>query len=275
MSKPSVGFIGLGSQGGPMAMRIVEEGFPLTVWARRPEALEPYLAKGATAAASPAALAEACDIICLCVVDDAGIADLADQIIPAMRPGSLLIIHSTILPESCEALDARCKQAGLLFLDAPVSGGGMGATARTLTIMCGGSAEAFARARPVFDTFGGLIVHLGGAGSGQRAKLINNALLAAKLGLSHAALSAGEALGIDRAMLAELINASTGRSYGFEIYARMPQPIGPWLGTPLLKKDVGLLTAALPGHDHAALLHTTAHAFFTAANSNDTGDTKN
>ena len=91
------GFIGLGSQGGPMAERMLAGGFPLAVWARRPEALAPFLDKGATAAASVADLAASCDHIGLCVVDDAGVAQICDELIPAMRPGSLLAIHSTCL----------------------------------------------------------------------------------------------------------------------------------------------------------------------------------
>jgi 3-hydroxyisobutyrate dehydrogenase len=268
-SNPRVGFIGLGSQGGPMAARIAAEGFPLCVWARRAETLAPFVAEGAEAAASPADLAARSDVVCLCVVDDAGVAEIVEQAIPAMRPGSLLVVHSTILPESCAVLAERCDQAGLLFLDAPVSGGGAGAAARTLTVMCGGSDAAFARARPVLESFAGLLVHLGPAGSGQRAKLVNNALMAAGLGLAHAALAAGEALGMDRAALAEVVKVSAGRSFAFDVYARMPQPLAPWPGTALLAKDVGLLVAALPSSDHAALLSHTANTFFAAADSGD------
>jgi 3-hydroxyisobutyrate dehydrogenase len=258
------GFIGLGSQGGPMAERQLAAGFPLTVWARRAEALEPFVARGATAAASVAELAATCDHVAICVVDDAGVAAIADQVIPAMRPGSLLAIHSTILPASCEALAARCGERGIAFLDAPVSGGGGGAAAGTLTVMCGGSEAAFAQARPVFDSFAGLCVRLGEVGAGQRAKLVNNALMAASMGLAHAALAAGEALGVDRAALIELVKVSSGRSFGFEVYARLPQPLGPWLGSSLLIKDVNLLTGTLPDSPDAAALARAADSFFAA-----------
>jgi 3-hydroxyisobutyrate dehydrogenase-like beta-hydroxyacid dehydrogenase len=269
MTTPTVGFIGLGSQGGPMAARILAAGFPLTVWARRPEALAPYLADGAQAAPTPAALAAACDIIAVCVLDDTGVAEIADQLIPAMRPGSLLAIHSTILPESCEALAARCAQSGLLFLDAPVSGGGPGAAAGTLTVMCGGTQAAMQLAAPVFESFATTIVLLGPAGCGQRAKIINNSLLAAKMGLAHAALAAGEALGIDRAALAALVQVSSGRSYGFEIYARLPAPSAFSLGAPLLVKDVNLLTAILPDHHGQTTLRNAAATFLAAATGQD------
>ncbi|GAA0302595.1 NAD(P)-dependent oxidoreductase [Sphingomonas oligophenolica] len=263
--KPAIGFIGLGSQGGPMADRIAAAGYPLSVWARRAEALDPFVAAGAAAADTIAALGARVDIACLCVVDDEGVAAIVDQLLPAMRPGSLLVIHSTILPESCERLAERCAGAGIDFLDAPVSGGGPAAAAGTLTLMCGGTSEAFARARPLFESFSGAIVHLGPAGSGQRAKIVNNALMAANMGLAHAALAAGEALGVDRTALAALIKQSSGRSFGLEVYARLPGPAAFVHGASLLVKDVKLLGAALPGNAGAETLAEAASAFLDGA----------
>ena len=259
------GFIGLGSQGGPMAERMLAERFPVMVWARRAEALAPFVAQGATVAGSIAALGQACDHVGICVVDDAGVAAICDDLIPAMKSGSLLAIHSTILPESCEALEKRCSDRGVLFLDAPVSGGGPGATAKTLTVMCGGSAVAFAQAKHVFESFAGLLVHLGPAGAGQRAKIINNTLLAANMGLAQAALGAGEVLGIERIALTELIKASSGRSYGFELFARLPSAAAFAIGAPLLAKDTRLLREILPGHAGAETLRDAAEAFLSEA----------
>lgn len=264
-----VGFIGLGSQGGPMAERILAAGYPLTVWARRPEALAPFVAQGALAAGSIAELGGACDVIGVCVVDDAGVQTVCDALIPAMRPGSLLAIHSTILPESCEALAERCAAGKIGFLDAPVSGGGPAAAAGTLTVMCGGDIDAFAQAKPVFETFAGALVLLGPAGSGQRAKIVNNALMAANMGLAHAALAAGEALGIARKALAELIKVSSGRSFGCEVYARLPSPQAFAHGAPLLVKDVKLLGAVLPGHAGMETLRDAACDFLAAATGQD------
>lgn len=260
-----IGFIGLGSQGGPMADRIAAAGFPLTIWARRPDALAPYVARGARAAASVADLGASCDHVGICVVDDAGVAQLCDDLIPAMRPGSLLAIHSTILPESCEALAQRCAARGIFFLDAPVSGGGPAAAAGKLTVMCGGTAEAFAKAQPVLQSYAGALVHLGAAGSAQRAKIVNNALMAATMGLAHAALQAGMALQIDRDALADLIKQSSGRSFGFEVYARLPSPAAFSVGAPLLVKDVALLQQILPGNRSTETLRAAAADFLTAA----------
>ncbi len=265
MEKPTIGFIGLGSQGAPMAQRILEAGIPLFVWARRPEALEPFVASGARAANSPADMAASCDIVCLCVVNDADVKALADQIIPAMKAGGLLIVHSTVLPQTCEALEARCADAGLQFLDAPVSGGGPAAAAGKLTVMCGGKADAFERAAPLLSSFAGVTVLLGEAGAAQRAKIVNNALMAANMGLAHAAMDSGEALGIDRAALLDLIKVSSGRSFGFEIYARLSKPADFSHGAPLLVKDINLLASITPDNTGTHILRTAANPFLTAA----------
>lgn len=265
MAQEQIGFIGLGSQGGPMAQRIADAGYPLTVWARRAEALEPYLAKGATAAGSVAELGAVCDHVGICVVNDAGVSEICAELIPAMRPGSRIAIHSTILPESCVELERQCAERGIGFIDAPVSGGGHGAAAGTLTVMCGGAQDVFDAAKPVFETFGQMIVLLGAAGAGQRAKIVNNALMAANMGLADAALSAGEALGMSRAALAELIKVSSGRSFGFEVCARLPSPAAFAGGASLLVKDVGLLVSVLPDHDGAEALRRAAEPFLTAA----------
>jgi 3-hydroxyisobutyrate dehydrogenase len=265
MSGLRTGFIGVGSQGAPMAERMVGAGFDLTIWARRAEVMEEWAGKGAAGAGSVAELGSVCDHIGVCVVDDAGVAEICDQLIPAMREGSLLAIHSTILPESCENLEVLCTERGIRFLDAPVSGGEPAAKAGALTVMCGGSEEAFEAAKPVFESFGKLIVRLGGAGAGQRAKIVNNALMAAHFGVGHAATQAAEALGIDRHAFSELINASSGRSYAFEVYARLPTPAVFAMGAALLNKDVNLLAATLGGDENTDLLKNAADYFLGPA----------
>jgi 3-hydroxyisobutyrate dehydrogenase-like beta-hydroxyacid dehydrogenase len=262
----TIGFIGLGSQGGPMAQRIGDAGMPLVVWARRPEALEPYTARGAVAAASVAELGARCDHVGICVIDDADVLGITDELIPAMKSGSRIAVHSTILPETCTWLDAACRERGIELIDAPVSGGGPGAAAGTLTVMCGATPKAFDAALPVFQTFGKEIVLLGGVGAGQRAKIVNNSLMAANMGLAHAAMAAADALGIDRAAFADLVKESSGRSFSFEVYARLPSPAAFSTGAPLLAKDIGLLGAVLPGNAGAEALRDAAEPFLTAAN---------
>lgn len=248
-----------------MAERMLAAGFDLTIWARRAEVMDQWGAMGASGAASVAELGAVCDHIGVCVVDDAGVAEICDLLIPAMRQGSLLAIHSTILPESCEKLEKRCDERGIAFLDAPVSGGEPAAKAGTLTVMCGGSEHAFDTAKQVFESFGRLIVRLGGAGAGQRAKIVNNALMAANFGVGHAAAQAAAALGIDRAAFGELINASSGRSYAFEVYARLPTPAAFAMGAALLNKDVNLLAATLGDDRNTELLKASADYFLSPA----------
>lgn len=239
------GFIGLGSQGAPMAQRMIDAGLPVTLWARRPETLASFTAPGVAMAPTPEALAKKVDYIGICVVDDAGVREICDRLIPAMRPGSCIAIHSTVAPSLCQALAEEAAARGIDLIDAPVSGGGPGAAAGTLTVMVGGKKETFERARAVFETFASLIVHLGEVGAGQQAKLINNAMMAANLSIAWSGLQSANVFGLDREAFVELINASSGRSFSFGVAARMPNPKSFEHGARLLEKDVTLLGAAL------------------------------
>lgn len=248
------GFIGLGSQGGPMARRMIDAGYPVMLWARRAESLAPYASTNATTAPDIAALGRSVDYVGICVVDDAGVQQICSELIPAMRWGSSIAIHSTVNPRLCVSLAAAAADRGIALIDAPVSGGGGGAAAGTLTVMVGGDRQAVDAVRPVFETFSGLIVHLGGVGAGQRAKLVNNALMAANLAIAHHALTAGDELGLDRKALIDLIKVSSGRSFGFEVYARLPNPQAFAHGAKLLVKDVRLLEDSLDASRSAAAL---------------------
>ncbi len=257
----TVGFVGLGSQGGPMAWRIVEAGFPLLLWARRPETLAPYSDTAAELVRDLADLGARSDHVGVCVVDDAGVREVVGTLLSTMRAGSRIAIHSTIHPNTCIALAKQAAEREVAVIDAPVSGGGPGAAAGTLTVMVGGDAAAVDAARPVFQTFSGLISHLGGVGAGQFAKLVNNSLMAANMALADAALGAGAALGLDRAALIELVKASSGRSYGFEVRARLPDIAMFGHGAKLLAKDVDLLKAVLSGEPCADTLRRAAEPF--------------
>ena len=259
--RPTVGFVGLGSQGAPMARRIVEAGFPLVLWARRAEALAPYADTAAQTAADLDDLGARCDVVAICVVDDAGVRQVFDAVLPAMRPGSRIVIHSTIHPDSCLTLAAEAAALGVALIDAPVSGGGPGATAGTLTVMVGGAEPDVAAVRSILETFSGLIAHLGGVGAGQLAKLINNAQMAANMAIADAGIGAAAALGLDRAAFVELVKASSGRSFGFEVRARLPDVAMFGHGAKLLEKDVGLLSAVLADNSSAGLLRATAQPF--------------
>jgi 3-hydroxyisobutyrate dehydrogenase-like beta-hydroxyacid dehydrogenase len=257
----TVGFIGLGSQGAPMARRIVESGYPLLLWARRPEVLASFKDTSAETVATLAELSARAEHVGVCVVDDAGVRQVCEELIPAMRPGGRIAIHSTVHQNTVIALARQAAARQISLIDAPVSGGGPAAAARTLTVMIGGDEQAVAAARPIFETFGGLIVRVGDVGAGQMAKLVNNALMAAHVAMAHYALRAGATLGLDREALREIVKVSSGRSYGFEVYGRLPAPSAFAHGAKLLAKDVRLLGQILGADSSFAAFRDVAAPF--------------
>ena len=238
-----VGFIGLGSQGGPMARRIVDAGHPTTLWARRPATLEPFTDTAAKVAASPAELAAASDLVCVCVVDDTDVTDVVTSVLGGMAPGGIVAVHSTVHPDTCRTLAAEAGARGVTLVDAPVSGGGRAAADGRLLVMVGGEPDAVARCRPVFATYGDPIVHLGPLGTGQVTKLLNNLLFTANLATAASTLALGTSLGVDAGRLAEVVSHGTANSFALGRIAaaggtvdRIAQHAGP-----LLHKDVSLV----------------------------------
>jgi 3-hydroxyisobutyrate dehydrogenase-like beta-hydroxyacid dehydrogenase len=150
------------------------------------------------------------------------------------------------------ALGTQAASRGIFVLDAPVSGGGGAAAARKLTVMVGGDVDTFEAARPILETFAGLLVHVGDLGAAQMAKLINNALMAAHVSIAHHALGVGSTLGLNRQALSEIVKVSSGRSFGFEVYSRLPTPGAFEHGARLLAKDVRLLGEALESTEDAS-----------------------
>ena len=171
-----IGFIGLGIMGRPMALNLLKGGHAVTVWARRAESMAPLLEAGAKGAASPAEAAAGAEVVISMVADAPDVAEvmLGEQgVARADRPGLVAVDMSTIAPASARDIAARLAAAGIEFVDAPVSGGEVGAIAGTLSIMVGGSEAAFAKARPAFACMGKNIVHVGASGAGQVAKAAN------------------------------------------------------------------------------------------------------
>ncbi len=228
-----------------MARRIVDAGFDLVLWARRPESLEPYRDTAASVAESVADLGRQVDYCGVCVVDDAGVTEVVEQLLTSMQSGSVIVIHSTVTPKLCIELAARAAHAGIDLLDAPVSGGGPGAAAGTLTVMIGGKKTAAARVQSVLDTFAGSVSYLGDVGAGQYAKLVNNTMMAANLATANYAIEVAAELGIELNAFKELVKQSSGRSFAFDVRARMNAPKDFAHGAKLLAKDVGLLGESL------------------------------
>lgn len=210
-----VGFIGLGSQGGPMARRIVEGGYDLTLWARRPATLEPFADTAAKTAQSPAELAAASDLVSLCVVGDDDVREVLtgeNGVLAGLAAGGIVAIHSTVHPDTCRELATSAAGQGVSVIDAPVSGGAPAVEEGQLLVMVGGETDVVERCRPVFATYADPIVHLGPLGSGQVAKILNNLLFTANMGSAVSALELGEALGIPRDRLGEVVTRGSASS---------------------------------------------------------------
>ena len=168
-----IGFIGLGIMGRPMALNLIKGGHAVTVWARRAESMQPLLDAGATGAASPAEAARGNDLVISMVADAPDVAAVMQGVASAGERGLVAVDMSTIAPAAARKIGVELAAAGIDFVDAPVSGGEVGAIAGTLSIMAGGSDAAFARARPAFDCMGKNIVHVGASGAGQVTKAAN------------------------------------------------------------------------------------------------------
>jgi 3-hydroxyisobutyrate dehydrogenase len=241
---PRVGFVGVGSQGAPMARRIVDAGFPTTLWARRPATLEPFEDTAAAVAASPAELGAACDVLGVCVVDDAGVDDVLrgpDGALGSMPDGSVVVVHSTVHPATCLRLQEDFPR--LHVLDAPVSGGGHKAAEGELLVMVGGGADVVDRVRPVLATFGDPVLHVGPLGSGQEAKVLNNTVFAAQLALAAEVFDLAASRGLDRQAVATILSRGSGRSYAAEVVTGSGfdlEGLASFAGD-LLAKDVGIL----------------------------------
>jgi 3-hydroxyisobutyrate dehydrogenase len=218
-----VGFVGLGSQGAPMAQMIQRAGYALHIWARRPVTLEAFAETGAVALDSLAKLGAECEFVGVCVVDDKDVEDVVlgpDGLLGAMRPGSILAIHSTIHPDTCVALAESAAAAGVHVLDAPVSGSGEAALEGRLTVMVGGDEPTFERARAIFETYGHPVRLLGPPGAGQRAKLLNNLAFYSNLRIAGTVLAAGRSFGMDVVALVDILQTSSGQSFAVDMALR-------------------------------------------------------
>jgi 3-hydroxyisobutyrate dehydrogenase len=258
-----ISFVGLGIMGQGMAHNLLKAGFPLTVWNRTAAKMEPLVAAGAVAASSPAEAAANSDIIITCVSDTPDVVDVIlgsggavspdgeavwgqDGIITGAKPGSLVIDCSTISPIVTQNLAQALGKQQVAMLDAPISGGSEGAAQGTLSIMVGGSADAFARALPVLQAMGKKITHVGATGAGQTVKLVNQILVVGHaLALSEALLFA-EAGGVDLDKALEAVSAGAAGSW--MLSNRGPQILNrdwrPGFTIDLQQKDVRLVLDA-------------------------------
>ena len=216
-----IGFLGLGIMGSRMAASIARAGFPLTAWTHAPGKAERWAGEhGGSAGASPADVAGASDIVVSMLVDGDQVAATLlgeDGVIAAGRAGLLCVDCSTIGPPQTRRIGAALRERRIAMLDAPVSGSAPRAQDGSLTIMAGGAPGDFARALPVLEAMGALVVHVGELGQGEMLKLINNALGAANAAAVAEALLLGAATSLNLDQLVEVVSSGSGASAQLEL----------------------------------------------------------
>ncbi|WP_235971120.1 3-hydroxyisobutyrate dehydrogenase [Palleronia pontilimi] len=216
-----IGFIGLGNMGRPMAENLADAGHEVQAFDVAGVGSDKLEEAGSAADAARGA-----EVVVTMLPSGAILRDVAAEIIPAMDEGAVLLDCSTVDVESARAVAEDAKAAGLLALDAPVSGGTGGARAGTLTFMVGGDADGFAKAKPLFDVMGQKAVHCGGSGNGQAAKICNNMILGITMIGTCEAFALADKLGLDRQAMFDVVSTSSGYSWSMNVYCPAPG-IGP------------------------------------------------
>lgn len=267
--KPTIGFIGLGIMGRPMALNVLKAGFALIVYDLVPAAIQTLQAAGAQMADSPQALAAACDIVLLCLPDSPDVqAALTGEhgVFAGVRPGQIIVDMSTISPVVARTLADTATRLGVTLLDAPVSGGESGARDGALSIMVGGDAEALVQVMPVLQAMGKRILHMGEAGAGQVTKACNQAVIAVTmLGVAEALVMAAKA-GVDPAQVRQALLGGAAASRVLELHGErfLEHNFTPGFRTRLHAKDLNIALEA--SRTYGAPLPATAlvQQFFTA-----------
>lgn len=269
----AIAFIGLGNMGGPMAANLVRAGHAVTGFDLAASLLEAAAATGVATATSARAAAETAEIVITMLPAGKHVVSVYADLLETLSPGTLLIDCSTIDVESARSAHAAARAAGLLSLDAPVSGGTGGAAAGTLTFMVGGAADAFARAEPVLAAMGRKIVHCGAEGAGQAAKICNNMILGISMAAVSEAFVLGEALGLSHQALFDVASTSSGQCWALTSYCPVPGPVPaspanngykPGFAAALMLKDLLLAREAAAASGAVTPLGAEAAALYTA-----------
>ncbi len=262
-----IGFIGLGNMGGPMAVNLAKAGHDVTGFD-----VAGVTADGATVAASAVEAATDADVVITMLPNGGILRAVANEVIPAMKAGAVLLDCSTVDVESARDVAAQASDAGLGALDAPVSGGIGGAAGGTLTFMVGGSDDAFAIAKPLFDIMGQKAVHCGEAGNGQAAKICNNMILGVTMIGTCEAFALADKLGLSREAMFDVVSTSSGYSWSMNAYCPAPgvgpaspadNDYKPGFAAELMLKDLRLSQQAAQGADADTPLGEAATALYT------------
>jgi 3-hydroxyisobutyrate dehydrogenase len=271
-----IGFIGLGAMGLPMAGHLVAAGHDVTVTSRSRGPIDAAVAGGATDGGSPRGVAEAAEVVILCVPNSPEVEEVVEAMLPVLGAGTTVVDCSTIDPEAERAQHARVGATGARYLDAPLSGGTAGAHKGTLTLMVGGDAAVLAATEPALEPFAGLVVHVGGPGMGQVVKLCNQVIYAAQMTATAEATAMAVTSGVDPDKLYEVLTHATGDCVA--VRTRLPvagvvpdSPASngwrPGFMTNLMAKDVDLALAYAAGRGVSVPTTAAARQWLTAASS--------
>jgi len=275
MTGKQIAFIGLGNMGGPMAANLVKAGHKVTGFDIVKSLCDGARATGVTIAPSATDAVKQAEVIITMLPAGKHVVSVWTEVVPAAANGALVIDCSTVDVESARAAHGLAAKRNLPSVDAPVSGGTAGAKGATLTFMAGGTAQAFAAAKPVLETMGKRIVHCGDAGAGQATKICNNMMLAiSMIGVSEAFVLT-EKLGLSHQALFDVASTSSGQCWALTSYCPVPGPVPaspanngykPGFASVLMSKDLGLSQAAAKAAGAATPIGAHAEEIYAAFN---------
>jgi 2-hydroxy-3-oxopropionate reductase len=256
-----VGFIGLGIMGGPMASNLVEAGYELVLYNRTKEKAEKIAGDETRIAETPREVAEESDIVIAMLPDSPQVQEIVageGGVLEGIREGSLVVDMSTISPVVTRKLAAQVEERGASMLDAPVSGGDVGAQGGTLSIMVGGSEEDFERAKPLFDAMGQTVTHVGPSGAGQVVKAANQIVVALTIEAVSEALVLGSKAGVEPAKILDVLSGGLAGNKVMEAKREkfLDHSFDPGFRIELHHKDLGIALAA--GREYGVTLPVTA-----------------
>ncbi len=268
-----IAFLGLGHMGGPMAKNLAAAGYSVIGFDPVPAARQAAEATGVTPVASAAEAVAGADAVITMLPHGAAVKACYADVLPAAKPGALLIDSSTISVDDAREVHAAAVAAGFLQVDAPVSGGVKGADAGTLAFMVGGEDDAVAAARPILEPMAGKVIHCGGSGNGQAAKVCNNMILAVQQIVVGEAFVLAERLGLADQALYDVVTGATGNCWALHTNCPVPGPVPgapsengftPGFATALMNKDLGLAMAAVAATGSNAPLGSRAADLYAA-----------
>jgi 3-hydroxyisobutyrate dehydrogenase len=269
----NIAFIGLGNMGGPMAANLVKAGHKVTAFDLVAASRDQASADGAAIAESAVGSVKGAEIVVTMLPAGKHVVSVWTDVVPSMTKGTLIIDCSTIDVESAKQAHALAGKHGVLSVDAPVSGGTGGARGATLTFMCGGEDKAFAAAKPVLESMGKKIVHCGGAGAGQAAKICNNMILGVSMIAVGEAFALAEKLGLSHQALFDVASTSSGQCWSLTSYCPVPGPVPtspanngykPGFASALMVKDLTLAQDAAKAAGAATPLGKHAQEIYKA-----------